>query len=124
MPAARLPVAKARAIGAHVKDPGRHKGRANPVVALIGAAPAHLTETQKRMWAQFVNELPWLAAPDAALLEVAVRVRASLADGEDVGVTKLSMYQSVLSKLGATPTDRSKVMAPDGGEQESDEFFN
>ena len=118
----RLPVAKAKATGAAIKNPQRHRGRAEPVVPVIGSAPGHLSKSAKKCWALFVNELPWLVASDGALLEIAARVRAALMDGEEVGVTKLSMYQAVLSKLGASPVDRSKVIVPDGGDEEEDEF--
>jgi hypothetical protein len=62
-------------------------------------------------------------ASDAAMLEVASLVRGELLSGAAVGITKLSMYQSVLGKLGASPTDRSKVAGPDDDQQEEDEFF-
>lgn len=121
----RTPVAKAKVSGADVKNPGRHKERADPKVALLGNAPGHLPPSATRAWAMFKNELPWLAASDGALLEIAARVRGELMDGEDVGVTKLSMYQSVLSKLGASPVDRSRVTI---GDEEQDDpesrYFN
>lgn len=123
MPANRLPVAKAKVTGAAVKNPGRHKSRANPKTTAIGAAPTHLSLHAKRAWDRFRRELPWLTAADAAMLEVASMVRGELLAGMLVGVTKLSMYQSVLGKLGASPTDRSKVSAPDDDEEEEDEFF-
>lgn len=122
MPAHRLPAGKAKVTGASQKNPGRHKGRADPKVAPIGAPPAHLTLHGKRAWERFRKELPWLVASDAALLEVASIVRGEMLAGDIPGVTKLSMYQSVLGKLGASPTDRTKVTMPDD-EEEEDEFF-
>ncbi|KQM88646.1 hypothetical protein ASE67_02580 [Sphingomonas sp. Leaf23] len=59
---------------------------------------------------------------DRALVEIASSVRGRLLAGEDVGVTALSMLQSILSKLGGSPADRSKVALPDD-EKERDEFF-
>lgn len=82
----------------------------------------HLDTFAKRAWARFRVELPWLTAADNALLEIASTVRGRMLAGEIPGTTALSMYQSVLSKLGATPTDRSKVNMPDE-EPEEDEFF-
>jgi len=82
----------------------------------------HLDKYAKRAWERFRAELPWLTSGDKALLEIASLVRGEMLKGEIPGVTKLSMYQSVLSKLGATPTDRSKVTLPDD-ETEEDEFF-
>ena len=125
MPHPRLPVAKAVVTGAEIKNPARHRSRANPKTALIGDPPLHLVDSAKRAWRFFVNELPWLAASDGALLEIAARVRGQLMDNEDVGVTKLSMYQSVLSKLGASPVDRSRVMLGDEDDSDpEDAYFN
>jgi hypothetical protein len=122
MPAHRLPAVKAKITGAAARSPGRHAGRADPKVKPIGAAPAHLSPHGKTAWALFVCELPWLVASDAAMLEVASMVRGEMLAGDLPGVTKLSMYQSVLGKLGASPTDRTKVTMPDDDEKE-DEFF-
>ena len=123
MPAHRLPTGKARVTGAAARSPGRFKGRSNPKVSGIGGAPAHLPLYAKRAWERFRRELPWLVASDAAMLEVAAMVRGEMLAGLPVGVTKLSMYQSVLGKLGASPTDRTKVAMPDDDEEEEDEFF-
>ncbi len=123
MPAHRTPVAKARATGAALRNPKRHANRSDPTAGALGGAPMHLDKFAKRAWERFRAELPWLTAADKALLEIACIVRGEMLEGSTVpGVTKLSMYQSVLSKLGATPTDRSKVNAPDD-EPEEDEFF-
>jgi phage terminase small subunit len=123
MPAHRTPVAKAKATGAALRNPGRHAKRSDPVAGPLGGAPTHLDKFAKRAWERFRAELPWLTSADKALLEIACIVRGELLAGETIpGTTKLSMYQSVLSKLGATPTDRSKVNAPDD-EAEEDEFF-
>jgi phage terminase small subunit len=122
MAARRLPAGKAKATGAALRNPGRHKDRKEPASAPLGGAPAHLDLHAKRAWDRFRSELPWLTAADKALLEIASMVRGEMLAGEIPGVTKLSMYQSVLSKLGATPTDRSKVNVPDD-EAEPDEFF-
>jgi hypothetical protein len=43
-------------------------------------------------------------------------------DGDDFGVSKAQALGSILSKLGATPADESKMKVPDDGEEE-DEFF-
>lgn len=120
----RTPVAKAEVSGAAAKNPQRHRAKAKPAVANIPAAPGHLTKPQKVAWAMFVGEMPWLGASDTAMLEIAARIRGDLAAGEDVGVTALSMYQSVLSKLGGSPSDRSKVSVPDGEQADpADKFF-
>ncbi len=119
----RQPVAKAVVSGAAAKNPQRHRDRKQPKVASLGPPPAHLGKSARTAWLMFANEMPWLAASDAALLEIAARVRGELADNAEVGVTKLSMYQSVLSKLGASPTDRSKVIFDDGDESDPEDRF-
>jgi hypothetical protein len=122
MPAARLPAAKAKVTGAAVKDPQRHKDRKEPKVAQLGEPSIFLDEFGRQAWFAFQSELPWLAESDRALVEIAASVRGRLIGGEDVGTTALSMLQSILSKMGASPADRTKVAAPDG-EEEQDEFF-
>lgn len=118
----RTPVAKAKATGAAVKNPQRHAGRSEPKVVPLGAPSPFLTEKGQEAWEAYKRELPWLAESDRSLVEIAAHVRGRLLGGEDVGVTALSMLQSILSKMGASPADRSKVSAPDGEEPE-DEFF-
>ena len=122
MAAPRTPVGKAKVTGAAMRNPKRHADRAEPQTGSLGGAPMHLDKYGKRAWERFRAELPWLTSGDRALLEIASMVRGEMLKGEIPGVTKLSMYQSVLSKLGATPTDRSKVTLPDD-ETEEDEFF-
>lgn len=118
----RQPVAKAKATGAAAKNPGRHADRAAPKVVSLGAPSPFLDREGQEAWEAFKRELPWLAESDRSLVEIAAHVRGRLLGGEDVGVTALSMLQSILSKMGASPADRSKVMVPDD-EQEEDEFF-
>lgn len=122
MPNPRTPVAKAKVTGAAALHPGRHAERTEPKVAGLGAPSAFLDKHGKAAWEGFKRELPWLAESDRAMVEIAAHVRGRLLGGEDVGVTALSMLQSVLSKMGASPADRSKVAVPDGEEAE-DEFF-
>lgn len=123
MPKPRLPAMKAAVTGAAAKNPGRFKGRANPKVKPIGAPPEHLTVHAKRAWRMFVSRMPWLTASDEAMLELASMIRGLILAGEDVGVQKLGLYATTLSKLGASPTDRTKVTMPDEDEEEEDEFF-
>ena len=117
-----MPVAKAKITGAATRNPKRHAKRADPVNGPLGGPPAHLQLFAKRAWDRFRAELPWLTSSDRALLEVACIIRAEMLQGQIVGIQKLNTYQAVLSKLGATPTDRSKVNVPDE-EPEKDEFF-
>lgn len=117
MPAPRLPAAKAKASGADVKNPGRFAGRTAPKSTRpVGKPYAGMDDSEIGYWNEFVSELPWLHSGHRVLLRVACRLASQL-DGEDFGVSKAQALSSILSKLGATPTDESKVMHGDGDEE-------
>jgi hypothetical protein len=118
----RTPVAKAQATGADIKNPQRHRDRTDPGGRPLGDASSFLDEFGQQAWEGFKRELPWLMESDRALVEVASSVRGRLLAGADVGVTALSMLQSILSKMDGSPADRSKVSTPD--DEEPDEFFD
>lgn len=123
MAAPRTPVRKAKVTGAAGKNPQRHRDRKEPKSTALGKPSPFLDQHGKSAWEGFKRELPWLMESDRALVEIAASVRGRLLAGEDVGVTALSMLQSILSKMGASPADRTRVMAPDDDDEE-DEFFN
>lgn len=123
MAAPRLPALKADVTGAADKNPQRHADRKEPQGRPLGDAPSFLTSEGVQAWEGFKRELPWLMESDRAVMEVCAQVRGQILAGDDVGVTKLSMYQSMLSKLGATPADRTRVSVPEG-DGDDDEFFN
>ncbi|MCP5431860.1 MAG: hypothetical protein H6923_01180 [Alphaproteobacteria bacterium] len=108
----RNPLALSRVTGATLKNPGRYRGRAEPKVGPIGEPPAYLDEAARKAWRLFVRELPWLARSDRALLELVCPLRARIMAGEALGTKLATFYRMVLSKLGASPSDRSKVAAP------------
>lgn len=118
----RLPVAKADVTGAAAKNPGRHANRNDPSTVPLGKPSTFLDEHGAAAWEGFKLELPWLMESDRAMVEVCSLIRGELMAGKDVGVTRLSMYQSTLSKLGASPADRSKISVPE--EEDDDEFFS
>lgn len=122
MPAPRTPTAKAKVTGAAAKNPQRHNGRSDPKSTPLGQPSPFLDLHGQQAWEGYRAELPWLMEADRSLVEIASSVRGRLLGGQDVGVTALSMLQSILSKMGGTPADRSKVGAPDEEPQE-DEFF-
>src|SRR5690349_16785772 len=105
----RLPVAKAAATGAAIKNPGRHADRKAPKSPSLGKPSTHLKAGAVTAWEAFRRELPWLTEADRTLVEVASNLRGRLIDGDEVGVNALSLLQVCLSKLGATPTDQSKI---------------
>lgn len=123
MPAPRLPQDKAKATGAGIKNPSRHHARKEPTGAPLGKPSVFLDAFGVQAWEGFKRELPWLMESDRALVEIASSVRGRLLAGEDVGVTALSMLQSILSKMGASPADRTRIaVAPE--DDDDDGFFN
>lgn len=125
MPRPRTPNAVADVTGASDKNPGRFKDRANPDVGPLGLPPAHLSEEAIEAWILFAGEMPWLAASDRGIVEIAAVLRARLKCDPDMGVNAMAQYRLCLSAMGGDPSSRSKVSVPD---EESDdpaaEFFN
>lgn len=123
MPHPRLPVDKASITGAAIHNPGRHNGRKKPKgTRAVGNPYVTMTEAEQAQWHEFVRDLPWLNSSHRVILRVACRLTVDL-DGDEFGVSKAQALSSILSKLGATPVDESKV-AGGGDEEEPDEFFN
>lgn len=118
----RTPTAKAKVTGTAALHPSRHRDRSDPKSTPLGKPSTFLDDHGRQAWEGYRAELPWLMEADRSLVEIASSVRGRLLGGQDVGVTALSMLQSILSKMGGTPADRSKVAAPDE-EPEADEFF-
>jgi hypothetical protein len=84
-----------------------------------------MSDEQKEAWAAFATELPWLNSSHRALLQVACVLRARLDADPDLGVSALQAYSAVLSKLGATPVDETKIGGGgDDDEDPSDAYFN
>lgn len=120
----RLPNGKAEVLGANVKDPGRFAGRTGPKrVRPIGEPYLLMTELQKVAWAELSAECPWFNSSHRPLLRLASILIAKLDDAE-VGINTMQTLSAVLSKLGATPVDESKVDHSAGEtEDPSDKFF-
>lgn len=120
----RLPQAKAEVSGSAIKDPGRFKARSVPKgTRAIGQPYAKMSADQKEAWADFADELPWLNSSHRPLLRIACILRVRM-DEDDVGVNQIQTYSAILSKLGATPVDETKVSVPDGEEEDpADKFF-
>jgi hypothetical protein len=124
MGAPRLPQAKAEASGAVLKNAGRFAGRSAPKrVRPIGEPYAAMTEMEVWYWREFAEELPWLNSGHRVLLRMACRLSARLDTDPDFGVSATQALSSILSKLGATPVDETKVVHGGGDDDEDDEFF-
>lgn len=125
MARSRTPQVKAVASGAALKNPARFKDRKAPKnTRPVGKPYAGMTEDEILYWNELVAELPWLHSAHRVLLRVACRLSAGL-DGDDFGVSKAQALSSILSKLGATPVDETKVAHGGDGEEEDpgEEFF-
>lgn len=122
---ARTPLAKAQIMGADRKNPQRYRGRNDPACSPIGDPSAFLNDDQRAAWDMFVAEIPWLTAADRPLLELASVLRAGFLADTMTGINRMQVYSSVLSKLGATPVDRSRIGIPqDEEEDEHAGYFN
>ena len=67
--------------------------------------------------------MPRLHAGHGALLRLVCKPAACMDEGE-LGVQASSVLSGLLSKLGATPVDESKVFNADAEDDSDDEFFS
>jgi hypothetical protein len=120
----RLPQAKAEVSGAALVNAGRFKDRKVPKgTRQLGEPYAKMTVDQKAAWAEIADEMPWLNSSHRRLVRVASIISARL-DDADVGINQLQTLSAVLSKLGATPTDETKVNhGADEAEDPADQYF-
>lgn len=121
----RLPQEVAKITGAVTKNAGRFKDRANPKVRSLGPAPKRYCEARKEIWDEFNDDFPWLGRSDRRLVGLAVELQFQIDTEPEVPVAVYAQMRLLLSSMGGTPVDRSKVAAP-GEESEDpvDEFLN
>ncbi len=120
MPKARIPLSKAHVSGAAAKNPQRFRGRKAPKAPPIGAPYARMTKAQRTVWAEMSKDMPWLNRGHRVLLRLACVLTAKMDEDEDgsIGVSAAHALSSILSKLGATPVDETKVAHGNDGEEE------
>ena len=120
----RLPDAVHKASGAALKNPQRFKDRKPPKVQPLGDPPEWMGEAERQSWADFAAELPWLGQSDRTVLTSACRLRARLEDGT-LPDSLFAELRQTLNAMGATPSARSKVTAPEPEDDDpAAEFFN
>lgn len=120
----RLPPDKAQVSGAAMHDPQRHRGRKAPKQRPLGEPYASMTEVQKGVWAECQKEMPWLKAGHRLLLRQVCILAARMETDPEMGVSAHQALSAMLSKLGATPTDETKVnYGGDSDEDPADKFF-
>lgn len=121
----RLPQAKAEVSGAAIKNAGRFEDRKAPKrTRPIGEPYARMTDAQKECWHDLAVDMPWLHSAHRLLLRLACYHAARLDTDPEFGVSATQALSSILSKLGATPVDETKVIHGDDGEEDpADRFF-
>lgn len=83
-----------------------------------------MTEAQRVCWEEFKSELPWLNSGHRTILRMACILAARMDTDPEFGVQATQALSSILSKLGATPVDETKVNhAPAENEDPADKFF-
>lgn len=124
MPRPRVPTAKAEATGAALVNPERFKERkVSKRTRPLGEPYLRMTDPQKEAWQELSYELPWLNSSHRTLVRLACIWMAKM-DEDDFGVSATQALSSILSKLGATPADESKVNHGDDEEDDpADKFF-
>lgn len=122
MPRPRTPKLKAIVGGRALINPGRYRDRTEPKSPPLGEPPARLSPSAKKAWRAFQRELPWLKQSHRALVELASHVRAKVFDDPEPTVAHLNLMRLLLSQMGATPVDESKINLP-AEEDPADEFF-
>ena len=119
----RKPTAALELKGAYKKDPQRKAARNDEPKpsGTVGKAPDFFDAEEKLIWDDLAGFGFWLTDADRLMLEIAVKLmsmfRKNTLDGG--GISKLI---TALSKLGFSPTDRSKVQAPGAKEPEADPY--
>lgn len=122
MPRHRKPLSKAIVDASTLRNPGRYAGRTSPAHPRpLGRPYAQMTAAEQECWREFEQSLPWLKASHRLLVRLACRLAARL-DSEQFGLAATKALGSILSKLGATPTDANRV-AQRGEEDGDDERF-
>jgi hypothetical protein len=119
----RTPLAKATATGRTVHDPKRFKARREPKSRALGRPSPELDVDERRAWAAFHREVPWLMEADRATVEAASRLRAQLWARKGDQIKLIGRLIQLLNQMGATPAARTKVHVPDGEEADAAEDF-
>ena len=121
----RLPQAKAEVSGAVAKNAGRFADRkTSKRTRDLGEPYATMDEYERLAWEQVASEAPWLNSSHRQMLRLACSVIARIEKGDDVGVSAMQMLASILSKLGMSPADETKVFhQPEEDKDELDEIL-
>ena len=125
MPTPRKPSNVLQMNGAFDKNPDRKRARKDEPVptAPLGDPPLRLTDEEKAAWHEVVSIAPpgVLMNSDRIAMEIlSVLLAQFRANPLDFQPTRLSRLESMIVKMGLTPSDRSRVIA---APKESDNPF-
>ncbi|WP_225591588.1 hypothetical protein [Stenotrophomonas sp. STM01] len=121
----RTPTKKAKVSGATLKDSGRYKGRKEPTnPSLVGTPYKGMTPAEVKVWKECAENMPWLNVSHRLLLRQVSILAARMETDPELGISAMHALSAMLSKLGATPTDESKVDHPQGEEDQDEHFFH
>jgi hypothetical protein len=123
MPPVRTPTEVLQINGSGKKHPERvaARKRAPKTARPIGAPPKRLTDDEKELWIEVVDEHPpgVLKATDRQALEVLSILFAKFRRREQLTGAELSKILNCLSLLGMTPVDRSRVILADEAQEQT-----
>lgn len=122
----RIPQEVAKITGAVAKNAGRFEGRSSPKVKSLGSAPNRFTPDQVEIWNEFNNDYPWLGRSDRRHVGLAVVLQSQIdIAGMDTTPPMFAQMRLLLSGMGGSPVDRSKVpVTADDETDPADEFLN
>ena len=110
----RLASDVASVTGADKRSPGRFGNRSTPKVLSLGPAPKAFDEGNIELWNEFNGDFPWLGRSDRGIVKIAVLLQSQIDTlGMDTPPNMIAQMRLLLSSMGGTPVDRSKVSAPE-----------
>jgi hypothetical protein len=123
----RTPLAKAKATGRIADNPKRFAGRKEPPETRpLGKPSRNLkTKLELEMWEAFKWESCWLMECDRPLVEQACKLRAQ-SYKRNLDYKEVDQLVRILSRLGMTPVDRSRVLfvEHDKAQSPAESFLN
>lgn len=81
---------------------------------VLGPPPKKMGRGERAAWLEIEQLAPWLTYPDRIAVEVAACLLAQFRQSgvNFISPAKLARLETMLGRLGLTPSDRSKVSAP------------
>lgn len=112
----RKPTAVHALTGAIAHNPGRFADRANEprINEGLGPPPDSMRPDQRAAWMEIDRLAPWLTLSDRIAVEIAACLLAMfrVTGAEMMPTTLMTRLETILGRLGLTPSDRSKVTVP------------